>query len=219
MPGTALCTLDPGIGDFSNRIRKNQQAHRALGATPRVTCYRVYDADLPDYAFAVDLYRGSDATWLHVQEYAPPAGIDAAKAQLRRDSVEAVLPELFGVDAAHVVMKTRERKRGSRAVRPAGLGRRVPRSDRRRLHAAREPARLPRHGSVSSTIGRCACAFSAKARGKRFLNLYSYTGAATVHALRGGASQQRVGRPVEHLSELGAAQSRTERARSASITG
>ena len=81
-----------------------------------MSCYRVYDADLPDYAFAVDLYHSSahsDATWLHVQEYAPPAGIDAARAQLRRDSVVAVLPELFGVDARQIVMKTRERQRGA----------------------------------------------------------------------------------------------------------
>jgi 23S rRNA G2069 N7-methylase RlmK/C1962 C5-methylase RlmI len=152
-----------------------------------VACYRVYDADLPDYAFAVDLYRSSEATRLHVQEYAPPAGIDAAKAQLRRESVEAVLPELFGVDAASVVMKTRERKRGTaqydrqdtaaefHAVTEGGCTLLV------NLRDYLDTGLFLDHRPLRMRIQR-------ESRGKRFLNLYSYTGAATVHALRGGAS-------------------------------
>ncbi len=178
--------LDPGIGDFSNRIRKNQKHVARWAHRHAVTCYRVYDADLPDYAFAVDVYR-SDATWLHVQEYAPPSGIDADKAQLRRTSVEAVLPELFGVDAAHVVMKTRERKRGSaqydrqdsaeefHAVIEGGCTLLV------NLRDYLDTGLFLDHRPLRMRIQR-------ESAGKRFLNLYSYTGAATVHALRGGAS-------------------------------
>ena len=89
--------LDPHIDDFSNRIRKNHKRLARWARQHDVTCYRVYDADLPDFAFAVDVYQG-DATRLHVQEYAPPASVDAQRAQLRRESVLAVLPDLFGVD-------------------------------------------------------------------------------------------------------------------------
>jgi 23S rRNA (guanine2445-N2)-methyltransferase / 23S rRNA (guanine2069-N7)-methyltransferase len=52
-----------------------------------VTCFRVYDADLPDYAVTIDVYDGAgpDAgkRWVHISEYAPPPGIDAAKASAR----------------------------------------------------------------------------------------------------------------------------------------
>ncbi|HTK99130.1 MAG TPA: bifunctional 23S rRNA (guanine(2069)-N(7))-methyltransferase RlmK/23S rRNA (guanine(2445)-N(2))-methyltransferase RlmL, partial [Pseudomonadales bacterium] len=179
--------LDAGIGDFSNRIRKNRKHLDRWAQRHDVACYRVYDADLPDYAFAVDLYRSSEATRLHVQEYAPPAGIDAAKAQLRRESVEAVLPELFGVDAAYVVMKTRERKRGAaqydrqdtaaefHAVTEGGCTLLV------NLRDYLDTGLFLDHRPLRMRIQR-------ESRGKRFLNLYSYTGAATVHALRGGAS-------------------------------
>ena len=204
--------LDPGIGDFSNRIRKNQKRLARWAQRNDVSCYRVYDADLPEYAFAVDVY-GGDATWLHVQEYAPPSSIDAAKAQLRRTSVEAVLPELFGIDATHVVMKTRERKRGSAQYDrqdSAAEFHEVTEGGCRLLVNLRDyldTGLFLDHRPLRMRI-------QGESRGKRFLNLYAYTGAATVHALRGGASAQRVGRPVEHLPELGAAQSRTEYARS-----
>ncbi len=178
--------LDAGVDDFSNRIRKNQKRLARWTQRESVTCYRVYDADLPDYAFAVDVYR-SDATWLHVQEYAPPSSVDADKAQLRRTSVEAVLPELFGVDAAHIVMKTRERKRGNAQYHrqdSAAEFYEVTEGGCRLLVNLRDyldTGLFLDHRPLRMRI-------RAESRGKRFLNLYAYTGAATVHALCGGAS-------------------------------
>ena len=64
-----------GAEQFANRLHKNL---RRLGKQLRrdgITCYRLYDADLPDYNLVVDVY----GDWVHVQEYAPPAEIDPAK--------------------------------------------------------------------------------------------------------------------------------------------
>jgi 23S rRNA (guanine2445-N2)-methyltransferase / 23S rRNA (guanine2069-N7)-methyltransferase len=177
--------LDPGIEAFRNRIQKNHKHLARWARQNGISCYRVYDADLPDYAFAVDLYHGDD-TWLHVQEYAPPATVDEQRAQLRRDSVLAVLPELFGIDAAHVFVKTRERKRGRAQYERQ--------DDAQVFHTVDEGGCLLQvnlrdyldtglfldHRPLRSRI-------QQESGDKRFLNLFAYTGAATVHAVRGGA--------------------------------
>ena len=178
--------LDPHIEDFANRIRKNHKRLAKWARQHAVTCYRVYDADLPDYAFAVDRYETADTTWLHVQEYAPPAGIDADRAQLRRDSVLAVLPDLFGVEPHHVVMKTRERQRGNtQYARQDNAGEFLRIDDGGcallvNLRDYLDTGLFLDHRPLRERI-------QHEAQGKRFLNLYAYTGAATVHAIRGGA--------------------------------
>ena len=178
--------LDAHIDDFSNRIRKNHKRLARWARQQSITCYRVYDADLPDYAFAVDLYQG-EATWLHVQEYAPPASIDVERAQLRRDSVIAVLPGLFGIDAAQLFTKTRERKRGSAQYTrqdDAGEFHRIDEGGCALLVNLRDyldTGLFLDHRPLRMRIQRDAF-------GKRFLNLYAYTAAASVHAIRGGAA-------------------------------
>ena len=178
--------LDPHIDDFSNRIRKNHKRLARWARQHTITCYRVYDADLPDFAFAVDIYQG-EAIWLHVQEYAPPATVDADRARVRRESVVAVLPELFGVTPAQVFMKTRERKRGmTQYTRQADAGEflRVEEGGCRLLVNLRDyldTGLFLDHRPLRMRIQR-------ETRGKRFLNLFAYTAAASVHALHGGAS-------------------------------
>ena len=180
-------TLDPAIEEFGNRIRKNQKRLARWARQQAVTCYRVYDADLPDYAFAVDLYQG-EATWLHVQEYAPPVSINVERAQIRRNSVVAVLPGLFSLDAQQVFMKTRERQRGSAQYTRHDDAREFHRIDEGgcallvNLRDYLDTGLFLDHRPLRMRIQR-------EARGQRFLNLYAYTGAATVHAIRGGASR------------------------------
>ena len=178
-------TLDPAIDEFSNRIRKNQKRLARWAHRRAVSCYRVYDADLPDFAFAIDLYHGN-TTWLHVQEYAPPASIDAPRAQLRRESVLEVLPGLFDIAADQVFVKTRERQRGTAQYTrrdDAGEFHRVIEGGCQLLVNLRDyldTGLFLDHRPLRQRIQR-------EAAGKRFLNLYAYTGSATVHAIRGGA--------------------------------
>ena len=70
--------------------------------------YRVYDADLPDYSVAVDVYE----RWVHVQEYAPPPEIDEAKAAGRLAEAMRIIPEVLGATPADVFLKVRARQRG-----------------------------------------------------------------------------------------------------------
>ncbi|MCA1780308.1 MAG: bifunctional 23S rRNA (guanine(2069)-N(7))-methyltransferase RlmK/23S rRNA (guanine(2445)-N(2))-methyltransferase RlmL, partial [Xanthomonadaceae bacterium] len=98
--------------DLINRIRKNR---RQLGKWLRreaVRCYRVYDADIPEYALAVDIYGSEDGDWLHVQEYEPPATIDAHQAQARLRAALTALPAALDIRPERLVFKIRRRQRG-----------------------------------------------------------------------------------------------------------
>jgi 23S rRNA (guanine2445-N2)-methyltransferase / 23S rRNA (guanine2069-N7)-methyltransferase len=179
-------TPDPGIDAVTNRLRKNVRHFARWAETRGVDCYRVYDADLPDYAFAIDVYRGA-ATWLHAQEYAPPATVDDVRAERRRESLATVLPELFAIPPDNVFMKTRRRQRGgAQYERQADVGvfQEVAEGGCRflvnftdyldtGLFLDHRPLRLR---------------IQAESRGARFLNLFAYTATATVHAARGGAA-------------------------------
>jgi 23S rRNA (guanine2445-N2)-methyltransferase / 23S rRNA (guanine2069-N7)-methyltransferase len=167
---------------LANRLRKNV---RHLGRWARregVEAYRLYDADLPEYAFAIDRY----GDWLHVQEYAPPASVDPAMAARRRAAVLSGLPEWLDVPLGQVVFKTRERQRGRAQyvrqdakgggliVREGGLRFRVNLTD------YLDTGLFLDHRATRALLREAAA-------GGRFLNLFCYTGSATVYAAAGGA--------------------------------
>ena len=71
---------------FANRLRKNQKHLRGWLSREGIHCYRLYDADLPEYAVAVDIYEDR----VHVQEYAPPSTVDPVRARRRLRAALAV---------------------------------------------------------------------------------------------------------------------------------
>jgi len=79
---------------FANRIKKNLKHIARQAKREDKTSYRIYDADLPDYAFAIDV----DGDKIYVREYEAPKNIDIKKVERRRQEVLAVLPELLSVD-------------------------------------------------------------------------------------------------------------------------
>ena len=103
------CAGDSGkAGQHGEGFRRSadvRQPHRQepaqseeLGETRSISCYRLYDADMPEYAFAIDLYRTLDPelTYLYVQEYAAPPEIEADAVRRRRREALDTLPDLLG---------------------------------------------------------------------------------------------------------------------------
>src|SRR5208282_6858204 len=93
-----------------------------------VSCYRLYDADMPEYAFAIDRYAQIEdgPVHLHVQEYAAPKDIDLNAARRRRREALSVLPRLLEVPAERIHVRLRARQSGAAQYerqRPAGQGR------------------------------------------------------------------------------------------------
>ncbi len=174
--------LSEGGQMFANRLQKNLKLLSKWARREGVDCYRVYDADMPEYALAIDLYHD----WVHVQEYAPPRSIDPEKAQARLFDALAAIPQALGVDKAKVIIKRRERQSGTKQYeRQATQGRFTEVSEGGvkllvNLTDYLDTGLFLDHRPLRLRIQR-------EAAGKRFLNLYCYTATATVHAAKGGA--------------------------------
>lgn len=107
--------LIPESEQFARRLRKVAKLRRKWAQREGVTCYRVYDADLPDYSAAIDLYEGSATTpgrWLVIAEYAAPREVDPALAEARLLDILTLAPRILQVDPDNVFAKARIRSRG-----------------------------------------------------------------------------------------------------------
>ncbi|HSQ68780.1 MAG TPA: bifunctional 23S rRNA (guanine(2069)-N(7))-methyltransferase RlmK/23S rRNA (guanine(2445)-N(2))-methyltransferase RlmL, partial [Steroidobacteraceae bacterium] len=178
--------LRPGAAMFANRLRKNLKRLSRWAAREDVCCYRVYDADMPEYAFAIDVY-GNEARHAYVQEYEAPATIARDAVRARRDEALSVLPEVLGIAPGRVHLRTRRRqKAGAQYEKLEASG---------EFHEVREgryrflvnftdyldTGLFLDHRLTRRFVGE-------QARGRSFLNLFAYTGTATVYAAGGGAT-------------------------------
>ncbi|WP_028694474.1 bifunctional 23S rRNA (guanine(2069)-N(7))-methyltransferase RlmK/23S rRNA (guanine(2445)-N(2))-methyltransferase RlmL [Pseudomonas cremoricolorata] len=174
--------LSEGAQMFANRLQKNLKQLGKWARREQIGCYRVYDADMPEYALAVDVYQ----EWVHVQEYAAPRSIDPEKAQSRLIDALAAIPQVLGVAQQQVVLKRRERQSGTRQYeRQATEGRFQEVSEGGvkllvNLTDYLDTGLFLDHRPMRMRIQR-------EAAGKRFLNLFCYTATASVHAAKGGA--------------------------------
>lgn len=98
--------------DYANRLRKILKAGE-WARQEGIECYRLYDADLPEYNVAVDRY----GDWAVIQEYAPPKTVDAQKARQRLFDIIAATLSVLGIPPNKLVLKTRERQKGKTSIR------------------------------------------------------------------------------------------------------
>nr|WP_073295963.1 bifunctional 23S rRNA (guanine(2069)-N(7))-methyltransferase RlmK/23S rRNA (guanine(2445)-N(2))-methyltransferase RlmL [Parolsenella massiliensis] len=209
--GTKVPVLVPQSDQFAARLAKVAKLRAKWARREDVSCYRVYDADLPDYAVAIDLYeaseqsRGADAhaRWLVVQEYAAPKDINHELAHRRLLDVLAIAPRVMGVDAGNVTLRVRRRAKGGSQY--ANEGKAEERRSRRDRLALAPGAHLVDEGGLTFEVNlaerldtglfldhrdvRARVREMAKETqgSKRFLNLFAYTGTATCYAADGGA--------------------------------
>ncbi|WP_159017668.1 bifunctional 23S rRNA (guanine(2069)-N(7))-methyltransferase RlmK/23S rRNA (guanine(2445)-N(2))-methyltransferase RlmL [Cognatiluteimonas profundi] len=191
--------LTEGAQMVANRLRKNLRNSRRWREQERVTCHRAYDADLPEYAAAIDVYVAEDGTdsdasartWLHIQEYAAPADIPEPLQRRRLQELLAAAREVFGIPRERIALKTRSRgKGGSKYAREDRFDTRgefivVREGDARlrvNLFDYLDTGLFLDHRPLRLRI-------AEEAEDTRFLNLFGYTGAATVHAAVGRARQ------------------------------
>jgi 23S rRNA (guanine2445-N2)-methyltransferase / 23S rRNA (guanine2069-N7)-methyltransferase len=89
--------LSDGARMVANRLRRNLRRLKPWRERDGVDCFRAYDADLPEYAAAIDVYAEADDParhWLHVQEYAAPADVPEAVARRRLQDLLAAAREV-----------------------------------------------------------------------------------------------------------------------------
>lgn len=192
-PVEASRSASPGAQMFANRLRKNLDTLGKWARREGVSCYRVYDADMPEYAFAIDLYGAAEETgstpsrYAFVQEYAAPATVQEEKVRHRRAEAVSVLPEVLGLDAEQIWFRTRRRRKG--------LDQYTKLASEEVFHTVSENGLrflvnfddyLDTGLFLDHRLTRAR--IRTLAEGRRFLNLFAYTGTATVYAAAGGAT-------------------------------
>ncbi|MCL9783110.1 bifunctional 23S rRNA (guanine(2069)-N(7))-methyltransferase RlmK/23S rRNA (guanine(2445)-N(2))-methyltransferase RlmL [Vibrio sp. S4M6] len=168
--------------DFANRLKKNIGKIGKWARKEGLDCYRIYDADLPEYNVAIDLYQ----EYMVIQEYAAPKDIPEEKASRRLTDIIRASIQVTGMDANKVVLKVRQKQKGRSQYQKLS-------SESEKLHANEYGVKLIvnlydyldtglflDHKLTRKMLGEMA-------QGKDFLNLFAYTGSATVHAACGGA--------------------------------
>ncbi len=176
-----------GAQMVANRLRKNLKELSRWAAREGVSCYRVYDADMPEYAQAIDLYHDIEGKrWVNVQEYAPPAKVSPEDARRRLRETLAVLPDVLQVAPEQVFLRVRERQRGEAQYEKQ--------NEHGVFHTVREGSAqflvnftdyldtglFLDHRPVRRWLGEWA-------QGRDCLNLFCYTATASVHMALGGA--------------------------------
>jgi 23S rRNA (guanine2445-N2)-methyltransferase / 23S rRNA (guanine2069-N7)-methyltransferase len=175
----------PGAQMFANRLRKNLKLLDAWALREQVECFRVYDADMPEYAFAIDLY-GREGRHAYVQEYAPPKTVNQESARERRREALAVLPEVLAVPPQHVHSRVRKPQKGTLQYekRESVAERHVVRENGLKFWVNfrdyLDTGLFLDHRIMRQMLREWA-------RDTDFLNLFCYTGSATVYAAAGGA--------------------------------
>lgn len=182
-PPPPLILPDLDSHPFANRLRKNLRHLRRWAQREGVSCYRVYDADIPEYAAALDVYED----WLHLQEYAPPADIDPAKAERRWRELAAIVPEVMGIPPERLFLKRRQRQKGAAQYqKQADLGLFHQVHEGKAVFWVNFTDYLDTGLFLDHRLTRGW--LHGWAAGKHFLNLFCYTGTATVQAALGGAA-------------------------------
>ncbi len=168
---------------FANRLKKNYKHLKKWARKNDVSCYRVYDADIPQYAVAIDKYEN----WVHVQEYQAPKTVDKNKAFLRINDVIDVVADILETKQQNVVLKVRKKQAGSAqyqkqdkkeyttTVTENGLRFIV------NMYDYIDTGLFLDHRATRQLVRKLA-------NGRSFLNLFAYTGSVTVYAAAGGAS-------------------------------
>lgn len=187
--------LSAEVEMVANRLRKNLRTTGKWASRNGIDCYRLYDADLPEYAVAVDLYKTLDGTLCaHLQEYRPPASIDEGKARNRlRDLLRAVQVVL---DLPRANISIKERRRHSHKSGQKGSGQYQKQAEmgstlRVKEYSAELEVDLWSYLDTGLFLDHRPVRkyLKERAAGKKFLNLFCYTASATVQAALGNCVQ------------------------------
>ncbi len=176
--------LNSGAQMFANRIRKNCKQLDKWARKNQLVCYRIYDADMPEYAVAVDRYQD----WLHVAEYQAPSKVSPEAASKRLDELMAALPLALDIAPGKIVLKQRKRQNGSEQY-----GRQAQSNTFMEVVEGQAKVLVNLRDYLDTGLfldHRPVRLFIAEqAKNKRFLNLFCYTAVATLQAALAGAKR------------------------------
>jgi 23S rRNA (cytosine1962-C5)-methyltransferase len=170
------------IGDFRRRLAKRYKHLAKWARRQGIEAFRIYDRDIPEIPLAIDWYAG----WLHASEYDRPHERTEIEHDVWLDRmIEAAADEL-GVPPNQTFLKVRRRQRG---------GGQYQKLDARKTLLTVKEGGLEFEVNLSDYLDtglfldhrQTRALVRDEAAGKRFLNLFCYTGSFSVYAAAGGA--------------------------------
>lgn len=174
--------LSTGAQMFANRLQKNLQHLQKWAKRNTIHCYRIYDADLPEYAFAIDLYND----YAVLQEYTAPASIPAHIAERRSLDVIQIVPAILKIPNNHLVVKKRTQQKGTQQYQKmAQTNNFMTVVEGDALLQVNLQDYLDTGVFLDHRLLRLR--FAKLAAGTRFLNCFCYTATASIHAALAGA--------------------------------
>ncbi|MDT0581576.1 bifunctional 23S rRNA (guanine(2069)-N(7))-methyltransferase RlmK/23S rRNA (guanine(2445)-N(2))-methyltransferase RlmL [Brumicola blandensis] len=169
--------------EFANRLRKNLKRLKPWLKRTDTNAYRIYDADLPHYNVAVDIYDN----WAIVQEYAAPKEVPEEKARQRLQEVLIHVPKVLGISPSNMAVKTRRQNKGKEQYEKVS-------SKGKRVVVHENQAQFYINPNDYLDVGLfldhrdTRLRFKQLCRAKDVLNLFAYTGSVSVHAAQAGAN-------------------------------
>ena len=174
-------TLSSNAQMLANRVQKNLQHLQKWAQRNNIECYRVYDADLPEYAFAIDKY----GDYYVLGEYLPPKQIPEHVAANRRLDMLNVIINSCAISSDKLIIKQRHNQKEQQYQK----------NDNQKNHI------IVREGDAQFYLNLhdyldtglfldhrlLRLEFNNLRPMTRFLNLFCYTGTASVHAALAGA--------------------------------
>lgn len=178
--------LSSGASMVANRIEKNLRKLKSWKSKNKIDCYRVYDADMPEYSAAIDIYNDK----LHIQEYQAPKSVDETRAKQRFNEIIDAAKHVFGHASSDIFTKTRMKNRGAKQYEKQSALKQeefLTVSEGKanllvNLQSYLDTGLFLDHRPLRIKI-------ASEAKGRSFLNLFSYTSSASVHAILGGARE------------------------------
>ena len=177
-----MASADEQRDMLRNRLRKTAQRRRRWARRRGITCYRVYDRDIPEIPLSVDWYDGR----LHVAEYERPGSPEGDAHHEWLAGLLSAAGEALEVAPADTFVKRRERQRGrAQYERFGSAAARFEVSEDGHsfwvnLSDYLDTGLFLDHRDTRARVG-------AESEGRRVLNLYAYTAAFSVYAAAGGA--------------------------------
>ncbi|MET1255934.1 bifunctional 23S rRNA (guanine(2069)-N(7))-methyltransferase RlmK/23S rRNA (guanine(2445)-N(2))-methyltransferase RlmL [Aliikangiella maris] len=170
-----------------HRLEKNRQKLKKYLNSENISCYRIYDADLPDYNAAIDVYGDK----LHIQEYRPPKNIDEKLALRRLKDIERVAAGVFQIPRNQVYLKQRQKQKGDWQYQTQHTNNDAHANDFLVEEAGRQfivnlsdfldTGLFLDHRKTRQLI-------AEQAKGHKLLNLFCYTASISVYAATAGAT-------------------------------
>ncbi|EKR65004.1 methyltransferase domain protein [Leptospira weilii str. 2006001853] len=169
---------------FRNRLSRMSKHWKKWARKRNIECFRIYDRDIPQVPVSVDLY----GPYCQISAYKNSYEISDETRERENAEIGRIVAETLNLDAGSIFWKKREPKKGKKQYEKQ--------SEQSKLLEVKESG-LRFYINLSDYIDTglfldhriTRDLIRKESKGKKFLNLFSYTGSFTVYAASGGATQ------------------------------